>query len=160
MCWLIPGAAIFAAGLYLVLTATGFDIIVRIPAGFACFFIAAIILARPVSRLIAEPTGGLFYPTAQYDRPQPMYSIPETLRKQGNFEEAMAKLEEIADQYPDEVKPYVEMLNIAVLNLKDMRRAERIYLRGITSLEDKEKREMLAHVFRIIDSRGVILPRT
>ena len=65
----------------------------------------AIIVAGPFARLIAEPAGCLFYPGEHASRPAPMYSIPESKRASGLYEEAISGFEQIAQDYPKEKKP-------------------------------------------------------
>lgn len=83
----------------------------------------SIIIAFPLAELIAEPTGNLFWPSDRFDRPQPAYSIPQSKRARGLYEEAMAGFEKLAEEHPQEVQPYVEMIDIAIVNLHDPLRA-------------------------------------
>lgn len=113
----------------------------------------AIIMASPLARLLAEPWGNLFYPTRHFDRPQPMYSIPQSKRAKGLYEEAIAGLERIAEEYPDEAKPYIEMIDIAIVHLNDPDRADAIYQRGISQLKKDEEKEVLARMYGAIRTR-------
>ena len=99
---------------------------------------AAALVARPIARLVAEPASSLFYPGTCYERPQPMYGIPESKRKKGLYEEAMADFEKIANDYPHELKPYIDMMDISIVDLKDAERANAIYQRGISALKNEE----------------------
>jgi len=119
------------------------------------FFIVAgaIILASPLTRLLAEPAGSLFYPVRRFDRPQPMYSIPQSKRAKGLYEEAMAGFEKIAETYPDEVQPYIHMIDIAIVNLKDPDRANAIYQRGFSTLKQNDAKGELARMYSAIRTR-------
>ncbi len=121
--------------------------------GMACLVAAATIIAPPLARLIAEPSGNLFYPSQRFDRPPPMYSIPKSKRAKGLYEEAIAGFEKIAQDYPDEVKPYIEMIDIAIVNLKDPERANAVYQRGILVLKKNEDKEVLARMYGAIRTR-------
>ena len=115
----------------------------------AVFILGAVIIAPSLAELFAEPTGNLFWPSAQYDRPQPAYSIPQSKRARGLYEEAMAGFEKIAEEYPQEVQPYVEMIDLAIVNLHDPKRANAIFHRGVDALtkdEDRETQIGRAHV--------------
>jgi hypothetical protein len=57
----------------------------------------AIIVASPLARFIAEPAGGLFYPIQRSSKPAPMYSIPQSKRAKGLYEEAKEGCEKIAE---------------------------------------------------------------
>jgi len=113
----------------------------------------AIILAFPLAALIAEPTGNLFWPSEKYDRPQPQYSIPQSKRARGLYEEAMDGFEKIAEEHPQETQPYVEMIDIAIVNLHDPVRAKAIFHHGIDVLKKDEDRETLARMYRAIETR-------
>ena len=121
--------------------------------GCAAFIMGAVIVAAPLAELIAEPAGNLFWPSARYDRPQPAYSIPQSKRARGLYEEAMAGFEKIAEEYPQEVQPYVEMLEITTVNLHDPKRANAIFHRGVNVLKKGEDREALVRMYRGIQTR-------
>ncbi|MBU0714475.1 MAG: hypothetical protein KJ964_03835 [Verrucomicrobia bacterium] len=121
--------------------------------GFAPIILGAVIVAFPLAELFAEPTGNLFWPSEHYDRPQPAYSIPQSKRTRGLYEEAMAGFEKIAEEYPQEVQPYVEMIDIAVVNLHDPQRANAIFHRGVSILKKDEDRETLVRMYRAIQTR-------
>lgn len=126
--------------------------------GCAGLLLGAILLAPPLARLFAESTGGLFYPDQSFDRPQPMYSIPQARRVQGQYEEALAGFEQIAQEHPDRVEPYVAMIEIAIVNLHDGGRAEAFYQRGLAALQREEDKESLARVYRANRTRLKIGP--
>jgi len=46
---------------------------------------AGIIIAPLFTTWLAEPFRALFYPTQRFDRPQPMYSIPQSKRSKGLY---------------------------------------------------------------------------
>lgn len=121
--------------------------------GCAALITGAIIIAFPLARLIAEPSGSLFWPGRYFDRPQPMYSIPESKRAKGLYEEAIAGFEKIAEKYPDEIQPYIHMIDIAIVNLRDSERANRIYQRGISTLRRDEDKHVLARMYNAIRTR-------
>jgi len=125
-----------------------------------CVVAGAIILAPPLARLIAEPTGNLFYPSRHYDGPQPAYSIPQAKRARGQYEQAMAGFEKIAEDHPDEVKPYIEMIDIAIVNLKDPDRANAIYQRGVSLLSKEDDKAVLPRMYGAIRTRLNAKPST
>lgn len=112
------------------------------------FFMAgAVVLARPISAILAEPWGRLYYSQAKFDRPQPIYSIPETHRARGRYKEAIAGLEAIAQEHPDEVRPHLMMIDIAVKNLKSAALARSYYKRGLAALTKPESKAELERKF-------------
>jgi tetratricopeptide (TPR) repeat protein len=112
--------------------------------GMFFFLIAAIFVAGPIARLLAEPMGSLFWPRRYYDKPQPIYGIPQSKRARGLPEEALAEYEKLAEAFPKEVRPYLEMIDIAIVDLKDPDQALAIYQRGIALLKNPEDQDMLA----------------
>jgi len=151
---LVPSGVLFGFGWFLLATGTGgYGAVPQLFFGMACFLVAATIIAGPIARLIAQPAGNLFYPEDHFDHPQPMYGIPEAKRKRGLYEEAMAGFEKIAEEYPNEIKPYVEMIDIAIVDLKDAGRANAIYRRGVSALKNAADKEILARMYSAIRTR-------
>jgi hypothetical protein len=65
----------------------------------------------------------------------------------------MAGFEKIAQDFPDEVQPYIEMIDIAIVNLGDAGRANRIFQRGVSALKKDEDKEALASMYSAIRTR-------
>ena len=65
-----------------------------------CFFIiiAAVILAKPLARLVAEPSGSLFYPRERFSRPLPIYGIPASKRAQKLYQRGILILKADEDK--------------------------------------------------------------
>jgi hypothetical protein len=120
----------------------------------------AIIVAFPVARLLAEPCGNLFLPEKHLAQPPPIYSMPQSKRAKGLYEEAIAELEIIAKNYPEEVQPYIEMVDIAIVNLHDPDRASVIYQRGISLLKDEKDKAVLEGMYGAICTRLDARPNT
>ena len=118
--------------------------------------LAALIVARPIARLLAESSGSLFFPNEHFERPQPMYSVPQARRKEGRPEEAIAGFARIAEDHPEEVQPWIEMIDIAIVDLRDGDRAEHFYREGLATLADPASRDELTGVYEAIRTR---LPR-
>jgi hypothetical protein len=121
--------------------------------GMACFVGVGILMGPPIARLLSESTGGLFYPVKRQSGPLPMYSIPQSRRAQGLYEEAIDAYEGIAKNFPHEVKPYIQMIDIAIVDLKDPVRAASIYQRGITALTKEDDIKLLIKMYHAICSR-------
>ena len=121
--------------------------------GMASLIVSGTILAWPIARLLAEPAGSLYYPGGQFDKPPPMYGIPEAKRNKGLYREALAEYARIAREYPDEVKPYEEMMDIAIVELRSPRHCDDIYRRGLAALRKEEDRKVLKARYVDIRSR-------
>lgn len=126
--------------------------------GFLFFLIAAIFVAGPIARLLAEPAGSLLLPRRYYDKPQPMYGIPESRRAQKRPEEAILEYEKIAVAHPDEIRPHLEMIDIALTDLRDPDMAEAFFRRGIASLRKADDRDRLAQVYAATRDRQAPAP--
>lgn len=112
--------------------------------GFPVIVLSAIIAAPQIANALTEWVVDFFSASEKFDHAPPMYGIPQGLRKSRRYEEAIAGYEAIAENYPDELKPYLEMIDIALADLKDVNRAELIYQRGVLSFEDEQSRRRLA----------------
>lgn len=140
----LPATVAFAVGLG---TLLGAGDAAQMLLGFFFFLVAAVFLAGPVAGLFAEPLGGLLLPKRYYEKPQPMYGIPEAKRVQKRPEEAIAEYEKIAIAYPDEVRPHLEMIDIALTDLQDPDLANVFYQRGIAALKKPADQDHLAQVY-------------
>ena len=143
----IPAVILYAIGWFITKQVTGEpvqDLAVAL-FGLAFMVAAALVFASPLARVFfGEPMATLFYPAEHFDGPQPMYSIPESKRKSGLFEEALAGYGKIAGLYPGEVRPYLAMMEIAIVDLKDPERGARIYEKGMSLLTKPEDQQALA----------------
>jgi len=148
---LIPATGLGGFGWWLISTAKGgWGASSQLFFAMICFVGAAILIGSPIARLIAEPAGRLYYSERYARKTQPLYSIPKSKRAKGLYEEAISGLESIAKDYPEEVIPYIDMIEIAALDLKDMERADRIYQKSLSSLENEEAREILTQKYEAI----------
>lgn len=102
-----------------------------------------IILGLIAALKLAKPMVELFYPDEKFERPLPRYGPAQALRKQRRFKEAMDAYREIADEYPDELRVYLEMMEIAMIELKDRSRARLIHQEGMEKLTEEKDREQL-----------------
>ncbi len=111
--------------------------------GMLCLLGSAVILCRPLVQLIAEPAGWLFYSARPQD-PAPA----EPIHGADNYETAIAKLEQLAQEFPDDPRPHEEMIRIAMLNLQDPDRAERLYRRSLQVLQRPEAQNAIGQCYQ------------
>ena len=121
--------------------------------GIGCVVVSACIMAPQIAQLLVEPFGKIFYSGEEFDRPQPMFSVPEGKRKSGHYQEAFDGFQKIAGEYPQELKSYIAMIDIAVVDMKNKKIADAVFHRGIATLDDKEARDALAKMYKAISSR-------
>jgi hypothetical protein len=151
------GLAAMTASIMAMVTAARGDFFM-FPVGLVFALIAALLLASPMSGLAANPFGTMLFPEARFDRPQPLYSRAEALIRKRKYIEAMTLYEEISESFPALGKPYIDMIDLAVMELHDPGRARRIYERGMSSLKDIDERATLARMYRAIRSRDNEIP--
>ena len=82
-----------------------------------------------------------------------MFSIPEAKRKNGLSEEAYAGFLRIAENYPQEIKAYIQMMDIAIVDLRNPELAEDAYQRGLRALRKRTDREALTRMYEGIRTR-------
>ena len=141
----------------------GWVLILRADGGWAAagpaiiamaFFIAgAIIVAPALAELVAEPTGSLYLPPDHAKHPAPMYGIADARRAKGDYEGALAYLDEIATAHPLELDAYVKMIHVAALDLHDLPRAEAAYHRGVKALPNDGDKAALTVMYQALVSR-------
>ena len=127
--------------------------------GFGLFLAASIVLAIPIATMIASAFDRFLWSKSYYDKPQPMYGIPQSRRAKGQLEEALAEYEKIAAAHPDEVRPWLEMIDLAVHDLKDARRANAIFQMGIARLKKPADQDALAQVYAEVLTRLDVRPQ-
>ena len=148
--------ALLVLGLGWLLLATakgGLGAMPQLLLGMALIVIAAIIIAPSLARLFAERSGNLFYPSMRFDGPQPMYSIPESRRKKGLTQEAFDGFLAISREHPQELKPYIEMIDIAIMDMRSADLAESTLHHGLQTLDSEQARGSLSRMYKAISSR-------
>lgn len=127
--------------------------------GVGLLVAGSIPLAVMISRRTGQRLGSaIFFPADENDRPPPVYGVAETRRANGDHEEAMRLLDDIADEHPQAVRTYVLMIDIAVMNLRDAARAEAACRRGLTALRSEDDRATLLRMYEAIRSRLDVPP--
>jgi hypothetical protein len=129
----------FAIGYYVFCHSGRAGMLFSMPFAFA----GAIIMVPFFTNLVAEPFRALFYPGERFKGPQPMYGQPASKRAWGEYEEAIRGYEELARKYPDDLKPYIEMLHIAAVDLRDEARAKAIFDKALTVLTKEDDKTRL-----------------
>ena len=151
---LVIAAPFFALGAFLV-ARNGRTNVLGVLWGLGFMTIGVAIVMVPLAGFLAEPIGGLVYFQGRHrDKPGPIYSMAEAMRSAGHYQEALAEYERMTLEFPGEVKPYVEMIDIAVVSLKDGPLAESIFQKGMAAFEKREEvRQRLETRYKEIRSR-------
>jgi tetratricopeptide (TPR) repeat protein len=114
-----------------------------------CFVAAAVIMGPLIAELFAKPAGSIHYSgeDAGSANPQPYYDIAEKYRAQGRSDAAMNEYKKIAWQFPKELKPHIDMIDIAVADLHDQDLAEEIFRKALSVIEDDKDRNTLKEMY-------------
>ena len=81
-------------------------------ASYALLIVAAVFLAKPLAGWIGTWLGTLFMPADRFDKPPPMYSIPEGRMAAEDYPAALEAYEELAAAHPEEIVPHLRMMEI------------------------------------------------
>jgi hypothetical protein len=137
---LLAGIAVMVGGL----RAGGWTAAFSLPLAVACFVGAGAMIAPLLAQRLGDLAGGLFFPNRSFDRPQPVFSIAEGKRAQGQPREALAEYERVLLEHPQESRCYISMMDIAARDLRDPALAEGYYRRAAEQITDSETRRRLA----------------
>ncbi len=117
------------------------------------FLVGAIILVPALSsRVGGSVVGSLFSSAAGGRAHLPPYSQAEALVKQGHYKEALAKFQQIATDFPDELRPWLEMISVAVQQLGDLDAAFEFYSQARDHFQDPETRRRLLENYKALKS--------
>jgi hypothetical protein len=119
---------------------------------------ASILVAFPLAGFLSGPIGSIFMPTEVFSKPQPMYSIPESLRMKNELDKAFAAYQKIAEEYPQEVKPYVAMVKMAFVDMKNDNLAESVLAQGMTHLKKQASKEQWQREYDAIITMTQVTP--
>lgn len=136
---LLAGFSIMLAGL----RAGGYAAAFSLPLATACFVGAGTMIAPWVAQRFGNLAGGVFFPDRQFDRPQPVFSLAEGKRAQGQPREALAEYERVLLEHPQELRCYISMMDTAARDLRDPVLAEGYYRRGLAQITDAAPRQQL-----------------
>lgn len=143
---LIPAALLLALSFWLLISHSGMGVFAapRVIMGMAAMVLSATIIAPSIAQALVQKAFDFFTYSEKFEQAPPMYGIPQAHRKNHRFEEAIKAYEKIAEDYPDEIRPYLEMIDIALSDLKDSQRAESIYQEGVIKFQGEDDRKRLA----------------
>ncbi|HOW97075.1 MAG TPA: hypothetical protein P5567_09550 [Kiritimatiellia bacterium] len=114
--------------------------------GCGVLLAGAWVIAFPIARILAAPFSAIFWPTGA-EPPPPVYGIPESHVKKGLYAEAIREYHEIIRKWPHELKPYVDLLDLAVRRMRDPDLAARIHGEALLKLKKPEERETVTRLY-------------
>jgi tetratricopeptide (TPR) repeat protein len=114
--------------------------------------LGAILIVPEVAGYFSKLVTNLIWPSGPLER-KPLYSIPESLVARGKYAEAEQEYEKIIQEFPNEVKPHADMIDVAIRRLNNVELAEQLYQRGMSLLQQPADREVLTKMYAAIRSR-------
>jgi tetratricopeptide (TPR) repeat protein len=118
--------------------------------GLFVLLVGVAIVATGLAGIFASPFSALLFPSRRGASPRPMYSRASAREKNGKYEEAILLYEEILAGNPEEVKPYIEMIRIAIERLDDPSRADNIFRKATSRIRRHEDRDYLERMYRAL----------
>jgi hypothetical protein len=117
--------------------------------GLAILIVGTIVLMLPLARLAAMPFVSIYFPKNDNEDeiPAPSYYAPHAKKVKGMYDDAIEHYERIARMFPNEVRPYIEIIDICVVNLGDVDRATDAYHLGMMKLKLKRDQRILDDMF-------------
>lgn len=110
--------------------------------------LGAVLLGPDMAGLLSGALSGSFWPSRPGPR-KPAYGVPQSKMAAHEYAEARQAYEQIIREYPDEVKPHVELVKMAFLKLKDEALAKEFHDRAMKSLASAA-REQVTSVYRML----------
>ena len=114
--------------------------------------LGCILIAPDIAGYFSRFVGNILW-SRRKGEPTPVYGIPESLVARGKYAEAEEEYEKIIQEFPNEVKPHVDMINIAVRWLNDGQLAEELYRRGMGLLKNQADRDKLTESYTAMLTR-------
>jgi hypothetical protein len=114
--------------------------------------LGCILIAPDIAGYFSKFAGNILW-SRREGKERPLYGIPESLVAKGKYAEAEKEYEKIIQEFPNEVKPHVDMINIAVRWLNDGQLAEELYRRGMGLLQNPADRDKLTESYSAIRTR-------
>jgi hypothetical protein len=119
-------------------------------AAHAVLIVAAIFLAKPLAGLLGDWFGTLFMPGERFNKPPPMYSIPDGRLAKEDYTGALEALAELAAAHPEEIAPHLRMMEIWLRVYKDADSARTIRDNALQSIKGKKNREKFDTASRLL----------
>ena len=107
----------------------------------------AILISIPMRDLFSHLFPNVFFAYRWRDRPKPTFSIVRGLKKEHRYTDALAELHRMAEEESQEVDIWLEMLEIALIDLRDTILGEKIFREGISILETQSSRDMIQRFY-------------
>lgn len=131
-------------------SAETFHSVLPLLAALGALIVAAILAAKPLVGWLGDLASNLFMPSAQHDKPQPMYSIPEGRMAVEDYTGALEAYAELAAEHPTEIVPHLRMMEIWLRVYQDIEAAQTIRENALQTIEGQENRESFDAASQVI----------
>jgi hypothetical protein len=152
------GAAVILILVFPVLASCGIGSLLLLIPGILCMVVGAVLLAPDVAAAGARMFSGILWPSASPATPRPVYTIPQSLVAQHRYTEALQAYNRIIAEYPEEARPYLELIKMAATQMKDAQMAHEFYERAMAVLTSPEDRERITTVYGMF-TEGLTTPK-
>ena len=116
----------------------------------AAIVIVGIINSGPIAQIMGNLFMGLIDPVQKFDRPQPTYGPVRAKRKKREYDEAMLEYEKIISEHPTEIQPYIEMMEMAMIDLHSTEKLDAIYERGMNAILHEDHQANLTRFHEVM----------
>jgi hypothetical protein len=121
--------------------------------------VIGIINSGMIARMISNLFMTLINPAQHFDRPQPAYGPARAKRKMREYDQAIFEYEKIISEHPTEIQPYIEMMEIAKVDLNSHEKLDAIYQRSMNAITDEDHRANLTR-FHGVMKEWIRMPNT
>lgn len=112
--------------------------------------VAAIMMAKPLAGFLGHWLSGLFMPGDRFDRPPPMYSIPEGRMAAEDYPGALEAYAKLAAEHPGETIPHLRMMEIWLRVYRDEAAAQTIRGNAMVAIKGKKNRQKFDAAARLL----------
>lgn len=124
--------------------------LMMIVAAHGVLVLAAILLAKPVAGFFGDWMATIFMPGEQFNRPQPMYSIPEGRMTAEDYPGALDAYAALAAEHPMEIAPHLRMMEIWLRVYRDPQAAQTIRANALLSIKGRGNQRKFEAASRLV----------
>ena len=125
--------------------------------GVGGLVISGKLLAPMVAEQLSRLASIFYSPGTKLSKPPPAYSRARGHRAFFQYEEALSALWEVLALHPQDLEAWKELIEIALIDLRDPARARAIFLEGRRTLKAPERVRHLEEIWSALGSRAVSL---
>ncbi len=109
--------------------------------------VIALGIAMPLTEIFSHFCPNLFYPARWRKHPKPTLSIARSLKKAEKYDQALNELRRLTQTDSQEVDIWLEMIEIAMIDMKDKNLGEQVFREAYSILEKEDKRSVVKRFY-------------